>query len=119
MKDATYATSISLRIEILEGKHEEVDNTEQHEEFEAYDPWVGVPVIPACTINDSHINQIWFPPSPKELDDGEATPRSPNDLDKRRSDSCPPSRSNRRKPSLPPVFKVAQGTSRPSSSRPS
>jgi len=114
LKDATYATTIDLKIECVEGEPEIVE-VKVEEEFVPYDPWKGMPVIPAQTQNDSHINQVWFPPSPEVSDDEDITSRRPGD--RSRGGSCPPdpSRRNKRKPSLPPVNKGA----RPPSSRPS
>eukprot|EP00746_Dinoflagellata_sp_MGD_P161966 gnl/MRDRNA2_/MRDRNA2_89322_c0_seq1.p1 gnl/MRDRNA2_/MRDRNA2_89322_c0~~gnl/MRDRNA2_/MRDRNA2_89322_c0_seq1.p1 ORF type:complete len:542 (+),score=124.96 gnl/MRDRNA2_/MRDRNA2_89322_c0_seq1:74-1699(+) len=115
LKDATYATTIDLKVECVEGEPEEIVEVKAEEEFVPYDPWAGKPVIPCFTQNDSHINQVWFPPSPEVSDDEDITPRKPGD--RSRSGSCPPdpSRKNQRKPSLPPVNKRA----RPPSSRPS
>lgn len=116
LKDATHATTIDLKIECVEGEPEEVVEVKDEEEFVPYDPWAGKPVIPCYTQNDSHINQVWFPPSPEVSDDEDITPRRPGDGS--RSGSCPPdpSRRNQRKPSLPPVKKGARPSSRPSSS---
>merc|ERR1712118_380034 len=116
MRDATYATMISLKIQCFEIEPEAIDEVKEEEEFEPFDPWKGMPVIPCCTQNDSHINQVWFPPSPKD-ENAEATPRMPNNFRNRRSDSCPPSPSKprRSKPSLPPVNKAVRPRSRPSS----
>jgi hypothetical protein len=117
MKDATYATTISLKIERVEGEPDEIVEV-QEEEAEPYDPnsvWKDKPVIPCYSSNDSHINQVWFPPSPKESDDEEAAPREPRD--KSRSDSCPPSslRIRKGKLSLPPCAPSSAPNSRPRS----
>lgn len=111
LRDATYATMISLKIECFQGEPEgisEVKEEEKEEEFVF--SWADKHVIPCCTQNDGHMNEVWFPPSPKELDDEESAPRRPGKPGKRRSDSCPPSpsRARKQKPSLPPVDKVAR-----------
>lgn len=121
MRDATYATTICLRIECFEGETDgvvEAKEEENVEESPCGDPFTAhPPTIPCCTQNDSYINQVWFPPSPKDFGDDEATPRRPGDVSKRRSDSCPPSpsKNRRQKPSLPPVSKMAYPKSRPRS----
>lgn len=123
MKDATYATMICLKIQCSEEKPEAIVEVEEEEDdpYDQLNPWKGKPMIPCYTQNDSYINQVWFEPSPKELEDDEPTPRGPGGSRKRRSDSCPPSpsKTRRNKPSLPPVNKGIRPNSHPNSRAPS